>query len=91
MKITNNLNMQKILGTYRKNTKNVGNIKKMKQKDDQIQISENAREYQVALDAYKKLPDVRDEKVDKIKQQTASRNYSPSAEEIVEGMFDRKI
>ncbi|QXM05163.1 flagellar biosynthesis anti-sigma factor FlgM [Crassaminicella indica] len=91
MKVTNNPNIQKILSTYRKNTKAVGNTKKMKQKDDQIQISENAREYQFALNAYKKLPKMREEKVEKIKQQMISENYSPSAEEVVERIFDRRV
>ncbi|MCT4619796.1 MAG: flagellar biosynthesis anti-sigma factor FlgM [Marinisporobacter sp.] len=91
MKISNNQNIQKILKTYRKSTKNVEKTNRLKQKEDQIQISENAREYQIALGEYKKLPEVRKEKLEKIKQQMSLENYNPSAEEVVEGMFDRKI
>jgi negative regulator of flagellin synthesis FlgM len=91
MKISNNSNIQRILGAYRKNVKNAGKTEQMKQKDDQLQISENAREYQVALGAYKNLSEVRDEKLEQVKQQIVSGNYNPSAEEVVDHMFDRKI
>ncbi|TCO76472.1 flagellar biosynthesis anti-sigma factor FlgM [Marinisporobacter balticus] len=91
MKISNNQNIQKIMGEYKKNTKGVNKAEKLKQEKDKIEISENARAFQVARNAYKNLPNIRKEKVDLIKEQIASENYNPSAEEVVNSIFDRKI
>ncbi|QEK11305.1 flagellar biosynthesis anti-sigma factor FlgM [Crassaminicella thermophila] len=91
MKINNNPNIQKILGAYNKNIKGSNKLEKPKMQKDKIEISESAKEFQIALNAYKKLPEVRKEKVEEIKKQIASGNYNPSAEEIVNSMFDKKV
>lgn len=91
MKINNNQNIQKILGAYRKNTKGMSKTEKLAQKKDKIEISENAREFQVALNAYKNLPEIREKKVEIVKEQITSGNYNPSAEEVVNNIFDRKV
>jgi negative regulator of flagellin synthesis FlgM len=92
MKISNNPNVHQILKVYQKNSeKYVNKAEKTSQKKDQIEISEKARDFQVALNAYKKLPDIRKEKVEEISKQIRAGNYNPSAEEIVESMFDKKI
>jgi negative regulator of flagellin synthesis FlgM len=90
MKISNNPNIQKMLGSYKKNTENVYKQGKIKQEKDKVEISENAREYQVAMNAYKNLPQIRKDKVEEIKKQMASGNYNPSAEEIIDSMFNKK-
>ncbi|WP_083525013.1 flagellar biosynthesis anti-sigma factor FlgM [Thermotalea metallivorans] len=91
MKITNNPNVQKILGAYQKKSEGVGKASKFKQEKDKVEISEQARALQVALNAYKKLPDIRKDKVNEISKQIKSGNYHPSAEEIAECILDRKI
>jgi negative regulator of flagellin synthesis FlgM len=63
---------------------------------DQIQFSENAREYQFAINKLKEMPDVRTEKVDKLKEEIRSENYKVEGKKIVEKIyenvnFDKKI
>ncbi|AOT70031.1 flagellar biosynthesis anti-sigma factor FlgM [Geosporobacter ferrireducens] len=91
MKITNNPNIQKVLNVYRKNTESVCRSGKTAQEKDKVEISEQARAFQVAYNAYKKLPEVRTDKVEEITKKIQSGNYNPSAEEIAESMFDKKI
>lgn len=91
MKITNNPNIQKVLNTYKKNIEGASKGERLKQGKDKVEISEEARAFQVALNAFKKLPEVRNEKVQEISKKIHSGNYNPSAEEIVNSMFDKKI
>ena len=91
MKITNNPNIQKVLNVYRKNTEGVSKSGRTVQEKDKVEISEQARAFQVAYNAYKKLPEIRADKVEDITRKIQSGNYNPSAEEIVESMFDKKI
>lgn len=96
MKIFSNPNIHKVLKAYHnKMTKtektNKGNLAK-----DKIEISSQAKDFQVAVNAFKKLPEAREEKISETKEAIASGTYNPSAEEaadrIVEGVnFDRKI
>lgn len=91
MKITNNSNVQKILGVYQKKSEGMEKASKFKQEKDKVEISEQARAFQVALSAYKKLPDIRKDKVNEVCRQIQSGSYHPSAEEIVERILDRRI
>ncbi|SHI61879.1 anti-sigma-28 factor, FlgM family [Geosporobacter subterraneus DSM 17957] len=91
MKITNNPNIQKVLNVYRKNTEGVSKSGRTVREKDKVEISEQARAFQVAYNAYKKLPEIRADKVEDITRKIQSGNYNPSAEEIVESMFDKKI
>lgn len=89
MKITNNPNIQKILGVYRTNTEGVQKTSRVSQ--DKVEISDKAKDFQFAMNAYKNLPEVRKEKIDEINKKIQSGSYNPSGEEIVNSMFDRKI
>lgn len=96
MKIFNNPNIQKALGTYKSKMAKPQKINKVGASKDKIEISSKAREFQVALNAFKKLPEIRKEKVEEISNAIASGTYNPSAEEIVSKMsekvrFDKKI
>ena len=91
MKITNNPNVQKILGAYKKRLDGTEKTSKLNQANDKVEISETAREFQTALNAYKKLPEIRQNKVDEVNRQIKSGNYNPSAEEVVHSIFDRKM
>jgi negative regulator of flagellin synthesis FlgM len=59
------------------------------EKKDKIEISSKARDFQVAMNAFKELPDVREENISNIKSAIASGNYNPSAEETIDKMFER--
>jgi negative regulator of flagellin synthesis FlgM len=88
LKITNCLNIQKILNSYRKTTEGIS--QGVKWQRDKVEISEKARDFQVAMNAYKNLPEIRKEKVEGITRQIQSGNYNPSGEEMIEHMFQRK-
>lgn len=90
MKITNNPNIQKLLGVYKKNTEGVNKASKIQEKD-KIEISNKAKDFQFALNAYKNLPEVRQDKVEDLSKKVKSGTYNPSGDEIVDSMFDRKI
>ncbi len=91
MKITNNPNIQKIMGVYKKNIEGSQKTSKISQEKDKIEISNKAKDFQLALNAYKNLPEVRQNKVDELSKQIKSGTYKPKGDEIVDSMFDRKI
>ena len=50
--------------------------------EDKLEFSGRAAETGKFLDELKNLPDVRQEKVDSLREQIASGNYNPSSDEI---------
>ncbi|NMA84511.1 MAG: flagellar biosynthesis anti-sigma factor FlgM [Epulopiscium sp.] len=62
---------------------------------DKLEISTTARHYQTGINAVKNSPDIRQDKVDKIKRQMESGTYNVSAEEVAKKMmaefFDHSI
>jgi negative regulator of flagellin synthesis FlgM len=91
MRITNNSNIQNLLGVYRKNAGAVRGTSRINQEKDKIELSEKARDFQTALNAYKNLPEIRKDKVEEISKKLQSGTYNPSGEEVVNSIFDRKI
>lgn len=96
MKIFNN-GIDKLMQAYRKQEVNKNSIKsKRVSKNDQLNLSDTARDYQVAMNAIKNVPDIRKEKVEAIKEQIRTGTYKIDegkiAEKILESInFDRKI
>ncbi|KAB3526649.1 flagellar biosynthesis anti-sigma factor FlgM [Alkaliphilus serpentinus] len=97
MKIFNNPNIAKVLEIYgktnRKTTEKVSNAELPK---DQLELSGAAKEFQIAMKAYKDLPEVREEKVNELKEKIQQGRYNISgkeiAEKIIEGIqIDKKI
>lgn len=67
-----------------------------KEKRDELNISKEAHEYQWALDLAKEVPDIRVDKVEKIKHEISSGTYYVDGKKIAEKMiddanFDKKI
>ena len=92
MKISGNLNIHRILSTYQKyNKPSAESVQRAGHKKDKIEISEKARDFQVALNAYQNLPDIRESKVKELSKQIREGKYSPTAEQIAEKMLNRKI
>ncbi|WP_432407085.1 flagellar biosynthesis anti-sigma factor FlgM [Wukongibacter sp. M2B1] len=96
MKIFNNPNMQKVMGAYKNKMAKTEKSKEANNTKDKIEFSSMAKDFQVAMNAFKKLPEVREVKISEVKGAIASGTYNPSAEEtvdkIVEGInFDKKI
>lgn len=69
---------------YNKNTKNNVNKTETNYKKDKIEISKEAREFQQAVSKVKDMPDIRQEKVDEIKQRVLSGNYEINSEKIAD-------
>ena len=84
MKITNQMNIQNVLSSYGKTVKKTQAPEKVNLGSDKVEISNAAREIQVARKALSEVPEVRTEKLDEIKNLMASGNYKPSAEDIVD-------
>lgn len=87
MKIQGGINVQKVITGYNNNIGKVKKAGKPAMKRDQIEISQSAKDFQVAMDALKKLPDVRQEKVDDIASQINKGTYKPSTEDIIKKMM----
>lgn len=88
MKIYGNPNVNKIMRKYQNNVNKTQKTNKANFKEDKLEISSKARDFQVAMAAAKKLPDVREEKVDKIKAQIEKGQYKPSAKEVAKKMLN---
>jgi len=82
MKIGNRINVQNVMKSYNKTTTNVKKQNKVSLSPDKIEISDAAKEYQVAMHAFKKMPEVREDLVNEIKQQIKEGSYKPSSEDI---------
>ena len=55
---------------------------------DEIKISERAKDYQFVINKLKKIPDMRMEKVDNLKQEIKSGNYNVEGKNIVEKIYE---
>ncbi|WP_236914381.1 flagellar biosynthesis anti-sigma factor FlgM [Clostridium sp. Cult2] len=63
---------------------------------DELEVSEKAKDYQFAINKLKEVPDIRKDKVEKIKREIASGSYNVEGEKIAEKIyegtnFDKKI
>lgn len=87
MRINPSVNVQKVLKGYNKNVGKVNKAGKSEMKRDQIDISQSSKDFQIAMDAFKKLPDVRQEKIDDIKESIDKGTYKPSTEDIIKSMM----
>lgn len=67
------------------NTKKVGKAEEI-QKKDSYEISQSAKDYQIAKKAVSEAPDIREDKVAQIKEALASGTYNVSSQEIAEKM-----
>lgn len=87
MKINTSISVQKVLSNYNKNVGKVNKTGKTEMKRDQLDISQSSIDFQTAMDAFKKLPDVRQEKIDEVQSQIDKGEYKPSAEDIIKKMM----
>ncbi|MGV8145784.1 MAG: flagellar biosynthesis anti-sigma factor FlgM [Alkaliphilus sp.] len=95
MKIINNLSVTNAMKVYKKSIKNkVDKVGELNQAADQLELSDKAKELQVAITAFKNLPDIREAKVNEIKNRMEQGSYNLSgqeiAESIVRGIFVNK-
>ncbi len=64
-------------------------ISKIKKEKDSLDISDLAKELQIAKKAVKNAPDIRQDKVDDIKKRIQSGNYNVSAKEVADKMMEQ--
>lgn len=85
-----------ILGIFfNRKTNKVGKNTQAKKKD-KLEVSDKAKDFQVAMDKLKQLPDIRNEKVERLKKEVQSGTYNVEgrriAEKIMESIdFDKRI
>jgi len=76
---------------------NIQKVSKVKggSEKDKLEISNTAKDYQIAKQAISQIPDVREDKVNAIKKQIQSGTYNVNMEEvashIVEKYFEKTI
>lgn len=92
MKINNN-HLEKILGVYKKQGiqgskagKTAGSASRGKA--DKIELSAEAKDFQIALKALAQVPDIRESKVADIKTRLKTGKYNVSAEEVASKIID---
>ena len=76
MQIYNNMSANKV------------NSNKNRFEKDEIKLSERAKDYQFAMIKLKEIPDMRMDKVNKLKDLVQSGNYNVQGKKIVEKMYE---
>ncbi len=85
MKINNNdINMNKIMKAYQNMNKQQNKNVESDKKADKVKISKEAKNIKKMQKALKEQPEIRQEKVDKIKQQVSNGTYKVNPEKIAE-------
>jgi negative regulator of flagellin synthesis FlgM len=84
MRINGNPNIQSVLKSYGQNVKKTEDVEKSGFVNDKVEISDEAKAYQVAMQAAKADSSDRSEKVAAIKAQVNAGTYKVSAEALAE-------
>lgn len=87
----------KISEIYNKN-KTVSNVNKtsgVSAKKDVVSISNQGKDFQAVLKSVKETPDVREDKVNEIRERVQKDTYEPSgadiADRVIKSIFDKKF
>ncbi|MCK8059841.1 MULTISPECIES: flagellar biosynthesis anti-sigma factor FlgM [unclassified Fusibacter] len=89
MKIYGNVNVQNAMKTYVKPVNKTEKATGIKVTKDKIEISDAAREVQVATKAIKNLPDIREDLVQELKAAIKDGTYKPSSEDIAKKILGK--
>lgn len=87
----------KVMGIYLNNlNNNIRANKKNKLKRDELSVSEKAKDYLYALEKFKKLPDIREAKIERLKKEVQAGTYNVEGRKIAKKMlekikFDKRI
>lgn len=82
-------NIQKVMSAYGANK--TEKVQKPSMKEDKIEISQKGKDYQIAMDAFKMLPDVRTDKINELKSQIENGTYSIDKDKLVNSMVNGLI
>lgn len=89
--------ISRISGIYGKGNKveRINSAKAVSSKKDVLSISSQAKDYQTAISALKKVPDIRLDKVLEIQEKYEAGQYNVNgkevAESIIKSIIDRKV
>lgn len=84
MKIYSNPNISRVMNSYGVKPEKVEKADSVKGASDKIEISEAAKDFQVAMKAFKELPEIREAKVAALKEQIDSGQYNVSGKEVAD-------
>jgi len=82
MKITGNSNIQNVLNNYQKSIKKSEQVNQSSYQNDKVEISKEARDFQVAMNAINHVPEIREDKVNEVKNQIEAGTYNPSSKDV---------
>lgn len=88
MKIFNNPQVNQVLKTYQKQVDRTEKTGPAAMARDKIEISDQARDFQTAMKAFKELPEVRQDKIDDVRSQMESGQYKPSSEAVADKILE---
>lgn len=79
--------VDKILQVY--NTQSIKKVESSKKsgRKDEVKLSNKAMEYKLAVNSLKNVPEIRKDKVEKLKSEISAGTYKVDGEKIVEKMF----
>jgi negative regulator of flagellin synthesis FlgM len=83
------MQVQKAMKTYAKPVNKTEKATGIKVSEDKIEISDIAREVQVATKAFKNLPEVREELVKELKAAIQNGTYKPASEDIAKKILGK--
>lgn len=79
--------MDNVFKVYNKNA-SVKKAGKTNNKEDKLNISQQAKDYQFAINKLNDIPEIRTEKVDELRTQIKAGTYSIDGNKIAEKMLD---
>jgi len=87
MRINNIQNIQGVMKAYKKDMEKSSSVEKSQFSKDKIEISESSKDFQVAMKAFQNLPDIREDKVNELKEEISKGTYNPSPQDIAKKMM----
>lgn len=91
MRISGNVSGVTGIYTNDKKISKVENVNKVSETKDDVKISNVGKDYAVALNALKDVPDVRQDKVDDISSKISKNEYSVSGEDIADKIMNESF
>lgn len=79
---------EKIMGVYNSTMKNKVRNNKTSVKKDELKFSEKAKDFQIAMEKLKEIPDIRTDKVERLKKQVKAGTYNIEGRKIAEKIFE---
>ena len=88
MRISGNVSGVAGIYTNDKKISKVENVNKLNLGRDDIKISSKAKDYSIAMNALKNIPDVRQDRVDEVAKKLANKEYDESGDDIADKILN---